>query len=44
MEYSVKNIGEKLFSQRKAVSSAQGGGDGWANDNFAVGECQNIGG
>jgi hypothetical protein len=43
MEDSVKNICKKLFSQRQAVSSAERGGDGRANNDFAVGECQNIG-
>jgi len=38
----MNNIGEEFFAQGEAVGSVEGGGDGRADNDFAVGKGENI--
>lgn len=44
MEDAVKNIGEELITEAEPVALAESGGNIRANDNFPVGEGEDVGG
>ena len=44
VEDAVEDVGEEFVAEAEAVPRAQLGGDGGANDNFPVGEGEDIGG